>query len=510
MNPYFKDITKDIVASTFEDLLNEYETRNLECQNYYEDLYNASTKPVKPITMSADRWAEVEAAWVPVPLLKVIVSKISSMMYGRAIERTTGVEAIDLLMEPLWTLQKRFMPKICKSAGLMGDGAIRMTPDWRTGITLRWWDGRHVNPIYDPNTLEIIGMFYDVLSDPMASQISRFLGGKGDVKEVKELVTKHIRDPLSGMIIQPGIRARFVDGNKVPWDEDTPEELDGLNPLGDYLDCVFWKNDDAISGIRGVSDAEAIKPLLDSINEMLVQGSMIIKYSAYPVITTTADIKGNPSVHAGKVWSLGSDTQGNPGTMEYLEWSQQMNGYMDMLNRLISLIHETSQVPEVAVGDLEHIGSLSSGRAYEVAMSPLLDLIAMRQEIYTQQELEVMELSIAGLAHVDRLKGYTKAQFGISNMPDLKKIQTVMADASVEFAPVKVARDELTDAQVHSMRISSGYESEEQAIRSTHPQWSDERVLEELKKAGAEEAEKVDATVALRSQNISSIISAEK
>ena len=167
-------------------------------------------------------------------------------------------------------------------------------------------------------------------------------------------------------------------------------------------------------------------------------------------------------------------------------------------------------MPEVAVGDLEHIGSLSSGRAYEVAMSPLLDLIAVRQVIYTQQELEIMELSIAGLAHVDRLKEYTITQFGISNMPDMKKIQDVMKGASIEFAPVKVARDELTDAQVHSMRISSGYESEEQAIRSTHPEWSDERVLGELKKSGADEVAKVDAEVALRSQNISTIIDAEE
>jgi len=510
MNPYFKDITEDIVASTFEDLLNQYETRNLVCQNNYADLYNAATKPEKPKTMSRDRWAEIEAAWVPVPLLKVIISKIASMMYGRAIDRTTGNDDIDLLMNPLWTNQKRLMPKVCKSAGLMGDGAIRMTPDWRTGITLRWWDGRHINPIYDPNTLEIIGMFYDVLSDPMASQVSRLLGGYSDVKEVKELVTKHIRDQLTGEVIQPGIRARFVDGKKVVWDENTPPELDGLNPLGDYLDCVFWKNDDAITGIRGVSDAEAIKPLLNSINEMLVQGSMIIKYNAYPVIATTAQIKGNPSIHAGKVFALGTDNQGNPATMNYLEWSQEMKGYMDMLNRLISLVHETSQVPEVAVGDLEHIGSLSSGRAYEVAMSPLLDLISVRQVIYTQQELEIMELSIAGLAHVDRLTGYTTTQFGISNMPDLKKIQTVMENAVIEFAPVKVARDELTDAQVHSMRISSGYESEEQAMRATHPEWSDERVLEELKKSGAEEAEKVDAEVALRSGNISAIIEAEE
>jgi hypothetical protein len=432
------------------------------------------------------------------------------MMYGRAIDRTTGNDDIDTLLKPLWKYQKRFMPKICRSAGKQGDGAIRITPSWSTGITMTWWDGRHVVPIYNPDTMEIIGMIYDVLADNFASQIRRGLGGKGKVQDIKELVTKHIRDPLTGEILQEGIRARFIDGNRVPWTDGLDSELDRLNPLGDYLDCVFWRNDEDSNSVRGTSDAEAIKPLLHGINEMLVQGRMIIKYNAYPVVVTTAKLKKRPSVHAGKVFEIGTDSQGNPATMNYLEWSQEMKGFMDMLDRLVGLVHESSQVPEVAVGDLEHIGSLSSGRAYEVAMSPLLDMVAMRQEIYTQQELGIMELLIAGLAHVDRLKGYTESKFGIKNMPNAVKIQDLMASASVEFAPVKVARDELTDAQVHSMRIASGYESEEQAMRATHPEWSDKRVLGELKKSGADGVQKVDSEVALRSKKISAIIDKEE
>ena len=510
MNPYYKDITPDIILATFEKLLKEYDTRQIENQNTYERLYHATTVPKQPKTMSQDRWSEVVDSWVPTPLIKVIVSKIASMMYGRAIDRTCGDDSIDELLEPLWVGMKRLMPKVCKSSGLMGDGAIRMTPSWQTGITLTWWDGRHVVPIYDPNTLEIIGMIYDVLADPQASQIRRGLGGQGNVQDIKELVTRHIRDPLNGDILQPGIRARFIDGVKVRWEDNISEELDALNPLGDYLDSVFWRNDDAISGVRGASDAEAIAPLLNSVNEMLVQGRMIVKYGAYPVITTTAEFKHNPSVHAGKIFQLGTDTNGNPATMDYLEWSQEMKGYMDILNRLIGLIHETSQVPEVAVGELEHIGSLSSGRAYEVAMSPLLDLIALRQEIYTQQELQIMELSVAGLAHVGRLGGYTKSEAGISNMPDAEKIHELMTGASVEISPVKVARDELTEAQTHAIRVAGGFESEEQAIRSIHPEWNDKKVLKELKKAGSDEVAKVDSEVALRSQQLGAILSTEE
>jgi len=36
MNPYFKDLTPDIVSATFEELLHEYESRHLTAQNDYE------------------------------------------------------------------------------------------------------------------------------------------------------------------------------------------------------------------------------------------------------------------------------------------------------------------------------------------------------------------------------------------------------------------------------------------------------------------------------------------
>ena len=502
MNPFFEDLTPDITAKTFEGLLEEYDKRDIEAVNDSRRLYSGTSKPKKPPSMSAERWKELCDEWTPAPLLKVIVKKIVNLMYGRDVERTSGDKAVDALLEPIWDYLKLFMPDSCTMAGIDGDGAIRMMPDWEHGIHLTWWDANHIVPIYDPETLRVVGMVYDALSDDMRSQIARALGGKGKVEDVKELVTRHIRDPLTGEILQPGIRARFVDGKRVPWDGGLDPDIDGINPLGDYLDCVFWRNDSGIGSIRGQSDAACIKPLLHSINERLVQNNMVIRYSAYPVITTTASFRGNPSVHAGKVFQLGADSAGNPAQMEYLEWSQNMDGAMAVLNRLVGLVHEISQVPEVAVGDLEHIGSLSSGRAYEVAMSPIIDLVRMRERLYTWQERQLMELCVAGLAHVGLLSGYTTPFGGIDNVPDMQKIKDLIGEASIEFDPVRVARDELTDAQVHSMRIASGYESEYEAIKATHPQWAEDKVLEELKRTGADQTQKVDETVRMRAESV--------
>jgi len=307
----------------------------------------------------------------------------------------------------------------------------------------------------------------------------------------------------------PGIRARFDGEERIPWDDSLDPEVDGLNPMGDYLDCVLWKNDDSLGSVRGVSDAEALRPLLVGINELLVQGRIIIKYGAWPIITTDAEIEGNPQMFAGKVWSLGVNAAGQAADAKYLEWSQNMTGFMAVLDRLIGLLHETSQVPAVAVGDLDHIGELSSGRAYEVAMSPLLDLVAMRERVYTFQELDLLRLCVAGMASMDKIPGLTTPQYGISNMPDMLRINEKLTDASVEFAPVNVARDEQADAMTHSIRISAGFESEEQAIRATHPDWPDDRVLKELERTGANAASVVDSATAARGQELRARLTGE-
>ena len=506
---WFDDLTPGIASDGLDRLLAEYDTRHIELMDEYESLYDATVDPIHPKTMSDLRYQEVKDAWIPVPFLKLIVSKIASMMYGRVVDRTTGSEALDKELLPIWGMLKRFMPGVCKSAGVLGDGAIRMVPHWQTGITLTWWGGKQIVPIYDPITLDVIGMIYDYIHDPLASQITRGLGGKGKTRAIREVVTKHIRDQLTGEITQPGIRARFDGERRIPWDDTLDPEVDGLNPMGDYLDCVFWKNDDSMNGVRGDSDAEALQPLLVGINELLVQGRMIIQYSAYPIITTTAEIDGQPSVHAGKLWQLGVNSAGVPAEMNYLEWSQNMTGYMAVLDRLIALLHETSQVPSIAVGDLEHIGALSSGRAYEVAMSPLLDLVSMREQVYTFQEMELLTLCVAGMAHVGRFPELTRPTFGVQNMPDYDRVEAMLADAAVEFAPVNVARDEMVDAQVHSIRIGSGFESEEQAIRATHPDWSDDRILEELKRTGSDAAAAVDTATAVRGQALRDKLTAE-
>jgi len=497
---WFDDLTPEITSDGLDALLKEYDSRHTKLMDEYERLYDATVEPTIPDTLGLKRQQEKRDEWTPIPFLRLAVSKIATLMYGREVDRTTGDESLDKLLDPIWNMMKRFMPGVCKSGGIIGDGAIRMVPSWQTGITLMWWDGRHIVPIYDPITLEIVGMIYDYIYDPVGSQITRGLGGKGKTKAIREIVTRHVRDQITGEILQPGIRARFDGDVRIPWDEGMDPEIDRLNPMGDYLDCVFWKNDDSLGSVRGASDAKSLRPLLNGINEIIVQMKLVVKYSAYPIITTDADIEGNPQVFAGKVWALGETASGNPATAQYLEWSQKMDGSLKLLDRLIGLLHETSQVPAVAVGDLEHIGELSSGRAYEVAMSPVLDLVSMRQQVYTFQELELMGLCVAGLALVGMAPNLTKAQFGIDNMPDFERIEETLAEASVEFAPVNVARDEEADARTHSTRISAGFESEEQAIRATHPDWSDDRVLEELKRAGSDASAMVDTATAARGQ----------
>ena len=131
------------------------------------------------------------------------------------------------------------------------------------------------------------------------------------------------------------------------------------------------------------------------------------------------------------------------------------------------------------------------------------------RETSSSQERQLMEVMLAALGNVGRVKGVTVSAFGLSNMPDIKRVKSALADASIEYAPINVARDDLSDAQMHSMRIAAGYESEEQAIRETHPEWPDDKVLEEVKKTGNDTAAKVDQASILRGQQLRSKLEAE-
>lgn len=494
-----ESLVPDITRQMLEDLLADEDNRELDEQNRRMDYYRNELAPIRPPEMSEDTYRDRVEAWTGVPLASLLVNTIAGGMYCRDVARTTGNEAYDDALADVWKQMALTMQQNARLASVIGDTVIRILPDWQDGLRLSIWDGRHVIPLYDPDDPEVVvGHIYVYGSDSLASQMARALRGRGQTTERVEIVTRHIRDRATGAILQPGIRARFVDGERVPWAEES--DRDAFNPLGDYLDGVFWRNSMDPTSCRGMSDLAHLLPMLTAVNESTTDARLLLLWNLYPILYTDADMESAPRYDHKAIWQLGDKANGQAASAGMIEWSQNLEGFKTHLEHLLALIHETARVPAVATGDLSHVGELSSGRAYEIAMRPYLDQIAERERLYEVQELRLMRHMIALLAYMGR-KPFTGllTAYGVGfDQPDPVKIRKATEEADIEFAPLQLAENPQEEATVHSQRIGAGFESIETAIRETHPDWSDDQVREELERVGSGKAATLDASADLR------------
>lgn len=495
----FDSLVPDISRAQIEEILEDTDTRDLRAMNLHMDYYRNELSPSKPQEMSEDTYKDRVEAWIGVPLASMLVNTIGAGLYNRDVDRTSGSDTFDKALEPIWQGMTNIMLQNARLASIVGDSVIRIMPDWQKGVRLSVWDGRHVVPLYDPDDpQEIVGLIYDYLADPIASQMARGIGGAGGTEERLEIVTRHVRDKLTGKILQPGIRARFINGKRVPWADDT--DTDAFNPLGDYLDGVFWRNAIDPTSARGMSDLSHLVPMLRGINESTTDARLLLIWNVYPILWTDADMEEQPAYSHKTVWQLGERANGQASQAGMLEWSQNLDGFRTHYEHLLGLIHECARTPAVATGDLSHIGELSSGRAYEIAMRPYLDMLQERERICEVQELELMRAMIALLAYQNKapFTGLCSPMGYGFPQPDPLKIDAATVDADIAFSPLRLAEDANMTAQTHSTRIGAGYESTETAIRETHPDWPDDRVAEELERVGGGKAAETDAAADLR------------
>jgi hypothetical protein len=499
----FDLLMPDLSYRQFEQILNEADNRVSAAQEEAVALYANATKPHEYNGMSQEMYALRRDAWVPADLASIIVDKRYQMLYGREVARETGSEALDALLRPVWQNMAPTMARVCRIGAIEGDCFIRIVADLRARIKYSVWPGSEVVVIFDPDDPQsVLGVIYDYLNDPIRSQLARALGGSGDTQDVKEIVTRHIRDPYTGAILQPGIRVRFIDGHRVAWDDaDT-----GLNPLGDFLDGVLWRNKQDPYTARGASDIEPIRSLLNALNELFTDGHELLLWNLWPITTITGDVEKQPAYSPRSIINLAGNPDGSPGEMRRLEWSENMTGYMGYFRQLLDLLYQVSGVPGVSLGDLSGIGNLASGLALKVAYGPLFATTAEREQTARTTEIDLMATSIAALANMGYARGFTDG----AGYPDLARIYGALDGAKVAFDPMPVASSDLETAQVHQVRIGSGYESEETAIRATHPEWTDEEITAELDRVGKGKADVADAAAQNRILQMQQEMAAER
>ncbi len=494
-----KELIDQLAAEATKQDLQEIRTARL--------LYNNDTEPKFPSSMTTMSREYRRLAWTPVSFCSMIVDKIASMLYSRTVKRTTGNEALDKAYEAgPWRQMARLMLRTSKVASLAGYAVIRLRPIYPTGIAYATLGMGDASPILDPDDPHgpPVGMYYDYIDEPIMSQLSRSMGGISEMTHVREIITRHIRDK-DGMIVSPGLHGRVENGELV----DTDDE--GFNLLGDYLDCILWRGTDHPMAGCGQSDILPLLNTLTALNETMTDAHELVVWNLWPMLATddkNADIKYSPR----SVILLGENAKSDPASIKRIEWGgKEMSAWEIFYEKLTSALHESSRVPAIATGaSAEQIGNASSGRAYEIMMTPLLELTREKETVAIEQEKWLMEVTLAMMAYYSKVNEFMESNpFSSIPQPNAMKIHATLLDSSVEFAPVKLPKDKTAEAQIRSTLRGAGLESTEKGIRTLHPDWTDDQVKVELEKVGADTPETVNASANLRIKTAQEKLNAE-
>ena len=488
----FESLIPEITEGMIDNLIKTPEAAEWKELQKAQLLYDNALPPEYPASMNPESRSYRLRAWTPVAICGMIVDKIASTLYSRPVNRTTGDEGLDIAMASSWETMSRLMLRTAKIASIAGNAVIRLRPVYPNSIGYATLGVGDAYPILDPDDPHgaIIGIVYDYLDESVLSQMSRGAGGASRIVHVKEILTRHIRDK-DGAITFPGIHARFENGLRVG--------EGGYNPLGDYLDCVFWRGLEHPVDGRGRSDILPLLDTLQAMNESLTDAHELIQWNLWPIIWTDA-IDAEIPYSPRTIVNIGDNARGDSAKLERLEWSGNQSGaWREVFDRLATLMHETARVPAISTGDLSAVSALSSGRAYEIAMTPLMEANREREAMAVEQEKDLIETTVAMSAYYGYVDGLTvKNDYAEVQSPDKVAIRERLTNCAVEFAPVKLAKDQMAEAQIRSVLRGAGIESTEVAIRSLHPEWSDDQVIKELERVGADEPEAVDASAEVR------------
>ena len=473
----FTGLTSDMSYEALRSLLDSQDRRQQEELAAAESLYNNATDPVQSASMSPQDLAYRKEAWTPAALTAVIVDKVASTLYSRAVRRSTGVPAWDAALESTFKGMARLMLRVSKLASIGGNTCIRLGWEWPGRVVYSDTGLGQAVPILDPEMPHTrpVGIIFDYTTRTIPEQIQAAIGReRPGAVHVMEVITRHQRDPR-GAIVTPGIHLLFVDDHRITLEDG------GLNPLGDYLGCVFWRGADHPTSAYGRSDIMPLLKTLSALNEMLTTTHEKVIWSVHsPVVT---NIRGKLEFRYGprETWQIqGGGAAGQGEFIKRLETDHDISSPLALIKLLLQIVHETSRIPSISVGDLEGIGSVGSGRAYEIALQPLEELIREKELCAVEQELELMAETVAMMAYWGGLPELCSRTEAGWMEPNMLAISSRMMEATVEFAPLVYPRDEMAVASVRATLSAASLESKRVAIETLHPEWTKQRVEDEL------------------------------
>jgi hypothetical protein len=230
-----------------------------------------------------------------------------------------------------------------------------------------------------------------------------------DVDKVLAYVVQFPFKDASGMKVYREITEKINDN---AWLITTQTSDERLRHKWETTDEVVWpysfapiadcQNIPLAGSYYGLPDlSEDVMELSDSVNFIASNIRKIIKFHGHPKTIAKGVNAKELQVDPDKAIVLT-----NPSAdIHNLEMQSDLSSSLNFLNLLRSALHEISEIPEVATGKLENIGSLS-GVALRILYQPLIDLTEPKQETYGDMLTDVCKrlLAIGGLGEKDTIE----------------------------------------------------------------------------------------------------------
>lgn len=468
----YKDTTEQTVTQALMGLVNTETPIHGEIIIKLKELYDNTTDPLRPPKMSDRIYNGRLESFTPIAFTSLLVDKIATLLYGRKVTRSYGVPELDERIKKTYANARGVMMRLTKIASLCGYGAIRIIRTWDGNYKFALYGFNDVKPIFNPEDPygHIDGIVFDILTEELPDWVMELNTiPKKSVHRFEEKITRHKRSQ-SGEIMVPGEYHVKVDGKEIK----TPYK--GLNPLGDYLGAVWWRGLDHPFNAWGKSDILPLLTTLESVNELFTDGRELMIWGLHSPVITNVTGKVDWSYEPRAVWHIDSNANidGDVFVKRLENNAHSITDLKEFINMLIQELHVTSRIPSVSVGDNAGLGAASSGRAFEIAMTPAKELISEKENCAIPQELELMEELLAKMIYYGDVSGK------LNPTPDPREINKIMDNASIDFTPISFPQEVI--AETLTGEVMGKIRSQRDAIKHLHPTWDDNMVDEEIKR----------------------------
>lgn len=233
---------------------------------------------------------------------------------------------------------------------------------------------------------------------------------------------------------------------------------------------------------EGIDDLTELRPLFDELNNRLSQiASIMDKHSnpalAVPMGILTEDAEGRPmfNVQDSKVFELDNKQDIVP---QYITWNGQLQEAYSEIDRIISLILTTAEIPEVALGMGDSGTSGNSGLAIKWRMNSLLAKIKRKRKYYEKALKRVFLIAqyledAVGFANYEMTQpklvftdGLPKDEMEQTNIHIQQTGGAVLMSQKTAIMKLHGLTEEQADAEIARINEEQDVEAERNAVAS--------------------------------------------